>query len=114
MTPCPNCSWPHHATIPITLNCARCGAVVVLNGGSEKTKKSKPKPERNRNDPKAEARLIGWVKMFRKPEDTGVGDTVERLLAKVGGKAIEKSLKRLGINCGCKSRQKWLNQRYPY
>jgi len=45
MTPCPNCGWPHHSPIPITLKCAKCGTVVEINGGGNKTPKSRPRAE---------------------------------------------------------------------
>ncbi len=45
-----------------------------------------------------------------KPEDKGVGDTVQRLAALVGG----EQFKALVPNCGCSDRQKWLNEKYPY
>ena len=61
-----------------------------------------------------DSRLISWVTMFRAPEDTGVGDTVERLLSKAGGRAIKRMLERVGVNCGCTNRQRWLNRNYPY
>jgi len=63
---------------------------------------------------KQDSRLIGWVKLFRKPEDRGVGDTVERLLAVAGGRKIKRILERVGINCGCTDRQRVLNQQHAY
>jgi len=35
MTPCPNCSWPHHSPVPITLVCVKCGTTVHVGGGGK-------------------------------------------------------------------------------
>lgn len=55
------------------------------------------------------------VKIFskrRRPEDTGLGDTVHRLL---GGDAFPTWFHAVfGRDCGCADRQRWLNQRFPY
>ena len=45
-----------------------------------------------------------------KPDEIGVGDTVQRLAAFVGG----EQFKALVPNCGCSDRRQWLNQRFPY
>jgi hypothetical protein len=34
-------------------------------------------------------RLVGWVARFQQEGDRGVGDTVERMLAKMGGRKIK-------------------------
>jgi len=57
-----------------------------------------------------------WPLMIRvivetaKPGDAGVGDTAQRIAAKLGGEIFKK----LVPGCGCDDRQKWLNERYPY
>lgn len=58
--------------------------------------------------------LIRGIARRRIDSDQGVGDTVKRILTKVGGDQFEWVMKRLGIDCGCGSRQAWLNARYPY
>jgi len=58
--------------------------------------------------------LIQGISRQRIPSDTGVGDTVERILAKMGGDQFKWVMKRLGVDCGCGSRQEWLNRVYPY
>jgi len=58
--------------------------------------------------------LIQGIQRQRIPSDTGVGDTVERILAKMGGDQFKWVMKRLGVDCGCGSRQEWLNRVYPY
>ena len=60
-----------------------------------------------------DARLVEWLKLFAIESDRGVGDIVERMLSKVGGRAIKMSLKKLGVNCGCTNRQEALNKKYP-
>jgi hypothetical protein len=59
-------------------------------------------------------RLVTLVSKFRTPEDRGVGDTLERLLAKVGGRKIKHLLRLANLPCRCDDRQKWLNERFPY
>jgi hypothetical protein len=59
-------------------------------------------------------RLVALVSRFRTPEDRGVGDTLERLLAKVGGRKIKHLLRLANLPCRCDDRQKWLNERFPY
>lgn len=58
--------------------------------------------------------LVRGIKRQRIPSDKGVGDTVHRILSKMGGLQFEWVMKRLGINCGCGDRQAWLNAAYPY
>ena len=55
-----------------------------------------------------------WVAKHRKPNESGVGDTVERLLASVGGRVYKKILADMGVNCGCGSRQESMNMMYRY
>lgn len=58
-----------------------------------------------------------WAKRLerlKQPEDKGVGDTLTRILAKKGGDWFKRTMKRLGINCGCVARQEWMNRNYPY
>jgi hypothetical protein len=59
-------------------------------------------------------RLVALVSKLRTPEDRGVGDTLERLLAKVGGRKIKHLLRLANLPCRCDDRQKWLNERFPY
>jgi len=54
---------------------------------------------------------ISWL---RTKEDVGVGDTVKHALGYMGGNQFEWIMERLGIDCGCKSRQEWLNANYSY
>jgi hypothetical protein len=128
MTPCPNCSWPHHVPegMAITIACAKCGTLVHCNGGrkvvgrpTKQTKQLTPeqierKAKRREERAAKESRLIGWLRWFAKPEDTGAGDTLERLIAKAGGRKFKEAMAALSLPCGCTDRQQWLNDRYPY
>jgi hypothetical protein len=59
-------------------------------------------------------RLVALVSKLRTPEDRGVGDTLERMLAKVGGRKIKHLLRLANLPCRCDDRQRWLNTRFPY
>lgn len=48
----------------------------------------------------------------RNSGDTGVGDTVHRLIPKAD--ELIAWMKRIGIDCGCADRRASLNQRFPY
>jgi hypothetical protein len=54
---------------------------------------------------------ISWL---RTKEDIGVGDTVKHALSYMGGDQFKWVMARLGVDCGCGSRQEWLNRVYPY
>ncbi len=59
--------------------------------------------------------LVRWIAQRRIDGEIGVGDTVHRVFSKFGGTALSEAYERLaGRPCGCKDRQAWLNQRYPY
>jgi hypothetical protein len=51
---------------------------------------------------------------LRKPGEVGLGDTTHRVLSWMGGKQFEWLTKKLGIDCGCSGRQKFLNERFSY
>jgi len=57
---------------------------------------------------------VRYVKLLRKPEDAGVGDTIQRIAAKFGGERFKRWAARLGIPCGCSTRQADWNRMYPY
>ena len=47
--------------------------------------------------------------------DTGIGDTIARVIGPVGGAAFKRYFKTIfGKSCGCDERQDALNRRYPY
>ena len=54
------------------------------------------------------------MKLLAKPEDTGLGDIVERLIGPIGGEAFKAwYLKTFGKACGCEMRKESWNRRYP-
>ena len=57
---------------------------------------------------------VGIVSYFRTSDDTGVGDTVQRYAAILGGEQFKVWAKKLGMPCGCTTRQAEWNARYPY
>lgn len=54
------------------------------------------------------------VARMRSATDAGVGDTVQRIAAKVGGERYKAWRKRIGMPCGCSARQEKFNALYPY
>lgn len=124
---CPQCQWPHTAIAPAVIACHQCGTDVYIGcepsqpldqqqqaerARKQAAREHRRQQQRIRRD--REQRLIAWVRWFATDTDCGVGDTLERLLARVGGRAIKAQLERLGINCGCQDRIQWLNTRFPY
>ena len=60
---------------------------------------------------------IKWLMRFAADSDRGLGDTVERLLDKAGGRSLKRfkaMLESYSINCGCTNRRDWLNRQFPY
>jgi hypothetical protein len=59
-----------------------------------------------------------WAKMIAakaRPEDRGVGDTIERTLGPVGGDAFKRWYQDIfGRSCGCGTRRDLFNLQYPY
>jgi hypothetical protein len=58
--------------------------------------------------------IIQGIARQRKPEDKGVGDTVHRILHRLGAGAFEWVMRKAGVNCGCSDRRVWLNSHYRY
>lgn len=58
--------------------------------------------------------LINRITALKKPNDSGLGDTVERIFAKFGGTQFKWVMDKLGVNCGCEDRKNYLNRVYPY
>jgi hypothetical protein len=63
--------------------------------------------------PTVPPRWVKWIQRFRADDDTGVGDTIERLLGK-WGERFKKTMQRWNIDCGCSGRQRRFNRLYPY
>jgi hypothetical protein len=57
-----------------------------------------------------------WTKLIvrlKKPDDKGVGSTVQRLTGK-WGKKFEAWMKKAGADCGCSARRERWDALYPY
>lgn len=57
---------------------------------------------------------LRFIKLLRKPEDKGVGDTIQRIAAKFGGERFKAFSAKIGIPCGCSQRQDEWNRLWPY
>ena len=57
-------------------------------------------------------RILKLIASRRKPGESGLGDTIHRLIPK--SDELIARLKAWGIDCGCRDRVIWLNLRYPY
>ena len=105
---CPVCAWPIHTEHPIRIKCFQCSTIVECGEGGLTTVGMLP------------VALEHWpvwalaIKRLRKDSDTGVGDTVQRVAAWFGGEYFKSFAARIGIPCGCSSRQSEWNQLYPY
>lgn len=51
---------------------------------------------------------------FGNEQDSGFGDTIERIVMSFGGGHIKAMLAAAGVDCGCSDRQKRWNAMYPY
>lgn len=80
---------------------ARAGEIKIILATDEKHSRKPP-------------RWLKYMRWFRTAGDRGVGDTVQRLAAKVGGERFKKFAKKAGIPCGCASRQARWNKLFPY
>ncbi len=73
-------------------------------------------PSKPRIEPMARSEWPLWARIavkFRKPGETGIGDTIHRMIPKAD--AFKKWFDRkFGQSCGCTERQRWLNARVPY
>jgi hypothetical protein len=55
------------------------------------------------------------VAKFRQTGDTGLGDTLVHLIGDERSEWFKTWFhQKFGESCGCTSRQRWLNQRFPY
>ena len=60
-------------------------------------------------------RRILWLYKRRHEADTGIGDTLARILAAKGADVFKRAFRAItGKDCGCADRQKRLNALYPY
>jgi hypothetical protein len=57
---------------------------------------------------------VKGIALLARPEDRGIGDTVERMARLAGGKTLAQWYKELtGRDCGCANRKERLNRMYP-
>jgi hypothetical protein len=54
------------------------------------------------------------VARLKRDGEPGIGTTLARLIAGVGGEQYKRLMKRIGIDCGCAARQAMLDATYPY
>lgn len=85
------CGFVATSSIPHVATCPHCGA--VLNIGNP--------------------RWILLLKRLSTPIDRGAGDTVARLLGRFGERFKSWS-KKIGMPCGCATRQDDWNRRWPW
>lgn len=74
----------------------------------------------------AEARrgIIGWtvnqrnlflhLKRWRKPEDVGVGDTIQHVAEYFKADQFSAWLAKWGLDCGCEDERAYWNEKMPY
>lgn len=106
-----------HATISYT--CPNCGRTVRVpdNGLPMRCTCTSPQIAQANDDSARDGAEPYWVRVvrrMRKPGDHGVGDTVQRIAARIGGEQFKRWTARLGIPCGCTQRQEEWNARWPY
>lgn len=58
--------------------------------------------------------VVRVVARLAKAGEVGIGDTVQRLLAGVGGEVFKTMAETIGVECGCGERQAAMNAKYPY
>lgn len=87
--------------------CEKCDVSIRFANGSEVIC---PTCRRQLN----QSAWVCLVKAFSKPEDKGVGDTVQRYAAMLGGEKFKAWAEDLGIPCGCTERQLEWNKLWPY
>ena len=106
MCNCPGCGWKVYTEFAIKLACPMCRVDVECEG------KTAPV-----DMPINPALWPAWAKLVRSKRqggEIGVGDTFQRLAKGVGGEVLKKTLKTLGIPCGCDARRDQWNELYPY
>ena len=66
--------------------------------------------------PRAEWPLLARIVAgLREESDIGIGSTLERMIASLGGEFYKAAFKTLtGKSCGCADRRKYLDERFPY
>jgi hypothetical protein len=86
-------------------DCPKCGKKIVMTLENPKSCTCTP------------TKRPVWVRLVsvcKSSEDIGVGDTIKRIAAEIGGERFKVWAKQCGIPCGCTERQEILNEKYPY
>lgn len=95
-------------------NCQKCGRPLFVGiPDAYCVCGEKYKPEAHQEE-LGEPSWVRFVALFKTPEDVGVGDTVARYAAMLGGELFKAWSKRIGLPCGCTRRQAEWNARWPY
>lgn len=101
------CRHPDNAALMVSLKeCVGCRLMIVRD-------------ETHRELTPHAVPLADWphaarvMRCLRRAGDTGVGDTIERELGRVGG-LFKWAMDCLAIECGCARRRDHLNGIYPY
>jgi hypothetical protein len=86
------------------------------NASSGKSEVSIDIVNSDESSPTSEPRplLARRIAALRRPEDAGIGDTLNRIFSKFGGSQFKWFFEAIGIDCGCDDRQSVLNAWYPY
>jgi len=106
---CEQCDWPIKTKQTVRIKCVRCNQDVICGEG--------PLPQEKPPQCTPPDKWPTWalaVAKLKAETDSGVGDTVARYAAMVGGEAFKVASKAMGIPCGCDKRQEQWNQLYPY
>jgi hypothetical protein len=101
---------PSRGTVTIDNTSAEFAAVCrQYRAAASRRASSPPKP------PKPWPLAARTVAKLRRDGETGVGDTLARLIGSVKGDRMARWYTRMtGRDCGCADGQAALNQRYPY
>jgi len=109
------CGWQCTVSRPAKIACRKCRAQLFCDATTRKTV-SQQLRSRIAQRTAATQHLRDWIMFFRRPEEIGLGDTIERLIATAGDRHIAERLQQLARTCGCRGadRQAEWNARYPY
>lgn len=102
------CSNKLHFENVSQIRCGMCKQTITFDGIVQLTPPTQPL---SYDEWPAWAKAIS---LYRKPEDIGVGDTAQRIAARLGGEEFKWLSLKLGIPCGCTERQIEWNEKYPY
>ena len=116
--------WLRHLNAPLvnhntieTRNVSATGIQMEYCDNAAEVQKQIDRRKRIIEKTQRDQRLRGWIALFRKPSDTGIGDTLVWLIPLAAKKPILKAdLRQLQQNCGCKAEDATaeLNRQYPY